>query len=71
MKTKEKKKIQIVNGTKDYILKEAEMVISNYISNIEDRNERSVKQNDFKKKYNRLKMLSICLSIAIFVLIIF
>ncbi len=56
---------------KDYILKEAEMVISNYISKIEDTAGNSIKQNEIKKKYNRLKTLSICLSIALFFLIIF
>lgn len=59
-------------GTKDYILKEAEMVISNYIANME--NKKLVGTKNYKgieKKYRRLQFVSIGLFIVAVVLIIF
>ena len=47
------------NGNKeksgDYIIKEAESVISNYISNLEQPKEIEKKNRTLQKKYNRLK----------------
>ena len=39
----------------DYIIKEAESVISNYISNLEKPKEIEKKNKSLQKKYNRLK----------------
>lgn len=50
----------------EYIIKEAEMVINNYLSKIE--NEKTVKTHSIKKienKYNRLKIISIILGIVV------
>lgn len=52
----------------DYIVKEAEMVISNYLSKIEK--EKQIKSYSMKRiedKYKRLKVLSIILSIIVFI----
>ena len=57
---------EIKPKTKEYILKEAECVISNYFSNVENKKEKLKKCNHgIEKKYNRLKLLSICLAIAL------
>lgn len=42
-----------------YIIKEAEMVITNYLSEIEQK--RKPKESHFEKKYNRLKYVSFAL----------
>ena len=65
---KEKEKnIQKKNNTRDYITKEAEMVISNYLSDIE--NSKKIKSQTMKqleKKYKRLKTLTKILGMALF-----
>lgn len=43
----------------NYIIKEAENVISNYISNIEKPREIEKKNSNLQKKYNRLRGISI------------
>ncbi len=43
-----------------YIIKEAEMVIANYLSQIEQK--RKPKEAHFEKKYNRLKYVSFALA---------
>ena len=59
-------------GTKDYILKEAEMVISNYLSNVENKKIGSTKKNKgIEKKYRRLQVVTIGLLIALAMIIIF
>lgn len=50
-------------NTKDYMVKEAESVISNYIKNNEKKAIR-VNNSNANKKYNRLKLYSIIVSIA-------
>lgn len=47
----------------DYIVKEAEMLISSYLSKNDISNSKKIKQ--LEKKYKRLKMLSIFLGIII------
>lgn len=60
------------SGTKDYILKEAEMVVSNYISNIEGKRQINNKKiSKIEKRYNRLKLISIGLVIALIAVIMF
>ena len=57
------------NEKKDsqYILKEAEMLVSNYISKIENRNTRNVKNKENSRKYKRLKNYALISSIIIFI----
>ena len=59
------------NDSKEYILKEAEMVVSNYISNLETRSPKW--KNNMKKLENRYKQsikLNIILGIATFISLI-
>jgi len=49
--------------SKDYIIKEAESVISNYINSIEHMNNKA-NQNSNIKKYKKLKFYSIVVTIA-------
>ena len=56
------------NNSKDYITKEAEMIISNYLANIE--NNKKLKSHSMKqieKKYKRLKILVVAISILLFI----
>lgn len=49
--------------SQDYVIKEAEMVISNYLSNIEDK--KIIKKSDIEKiqnKYKKIKKLSMILA---------
>ena len=58
----EKKKTQGNEETKKeegYIVKEAEMIISNYITNIEKNNKKKIFNKEAKEKYNNLKKYSI------------
>lgn len=53
---------------KDYIIKEAELVVNNYLSKVESSNRK--KKNDIKeleKKYKRLKIITAILAILIIV----
>lgn len=50
-------------NTKDYMVKEAESVISNYIKNNEKKKTR-VNNSNVNKNYKRLKLYSIIVSIA-------
>ena len=59
----------ITNGKRDktYILKEAEMIVSSYISEIEGKNQsREFLNKKTGKKYKRLKVYSYITSIIIF-----
>lgn len=48
--------------TSEYVVKEAEMVISNYLSNIEEKKViRNLEVEKIKKKYNNLKKTSMIL----------
>ena len=49
--------------SKDYIIKEAEAVVTNYISNIEKPKQFEIKNKKLEEKYRRLKGLSIFLAI--------
>lgn len=48
--------------TKEYVVKEAEMLVSNYITNIEKK-EKTYKKEVLEKKYKRLKRLTFFLSL--------
>ncbi len=53
--------------TSNYIIGEAEMVISNYLSNLEDTKKiRNLEVDKIKKKYDKLKKICIGLGIIFF-----
>lgn len=55
-------------GTKKYIINEAEMVIGNYLSKIENDKKRTVKINKkIETKYKRLRAISILLGFMLFI----
>lgn len=64
------KQIKSVDKSKDYIVKEAQMVISNYISNIE--NQKILKNNkkDSKKLEKKYKVMKIAMVIMFVALVI-
>ena len=59
---------EVVKKEKDYILKEAEMLVSSYISKIEDKKEQTtIKTIKNSKKYMRLKRYAYICSIALII----
>lgn len=59
-----------INKPKDYIVKEAQMVISNYISNIEEQKKIKNTKKDTKKlekKYRILKFITVIMFIALII----
>ena len=65
-RNKNSKEISAHRKSKEYILKEAEMVVSNYLSNVENRKDYSKKEK-LNKKIARLKKYAYVTSIIIFV----
>lgn len=60
------KKVEETKREKDYILKEAEMLVSSYISKLEDNNkQKQYKMKENNKKYLRLKKYAYMSSIVI------
>ena len=53
----------------NYIIQEAENIISSYISKIENKHEK-VESTDIQKKYKKLKIYSILVTIALFIFLI-
>ena len=49
---------------KDYILKEAEMLVNDYISKIESNDKKDIFNKDLKEKYKKLKKYSIAMTIT-------
>lgn len=65
MKQLEKEKsVQCRTNSSDYILQEAEFVISNYISDIE-KNKKAKKIKDIEQKYKKARAFSIILLVLI------
>lgn len=62
---KNKKNINNVSDKKDkeYILKEAEMLINNYISDVEKNDKKTIFNKEAKEKYNKLKKYAIAVTI--------
>lgn len=53
-------------GSKEYMVKEAEMVISNYLSNIENEKEmKSLNLKQVEAKYKRLKAITYILGVTV------
>ncbi len=72
-KNKKTQSNEITKKDKDYILKEAEMLVNSYITKIEDNNKKNLFNKDTKQKYNKLKKYSIittiiCVIQAIFII---
>lgn len=60
------KKVEETKREKDYILKEAEMLVSSYISKLEDNNkQKQFKMKENNKKYLRLKRYAYMSSMVI------
>ncbi len=57
-------------NTKDYMVKEAELVISNYISKIENNKKSKTPNTRIEKKYKKLKAYSIFASLILILCII-
>ena len=56
-------------NSKKYIINEAEMLISNYISNVENNKNKNIKINKkIEKKYKRLKAVSVALGVIVMLL---
>lgn len=53
------------NNSKEYIIKEAEMLISSYLTRIEKQKEKNVINYKLQNKYKRLKTLTIILGIML------
>lgn len=61
----EKKKTQSnenLKKDKEYILKEAEMIVNNYISKIEKDDKKNIFNRESKEKYNKLKKYAIAIT---------
>lgn len=61
-KIEKNKNAQIKEDTKkdkEYILKEAEMLVNNYISKIENNDKKEIFNKEAKEKYNKLKKYAI------------
>lgn len=59
-------------NSKDYILKEAEMVISNYLSNIENNKiGHKKKAKEIERKYRRLQFITTGLIVTLIIVITF
>ena len=56
--------------TKEYIVREAEMLVNSYIGKIENTKLRENKNNVLKEKYNRLKRYSLISTIILFISLI-
>lgn len=64
----EDKQVVTKYGARDYMVREAEMIISDYLGNIE--NDKKLKANNIKqleKKYKRLKSLTYVLGITVLI----
>lgn len=58
------------DNTNDYIVNEAEMLISNYITNLEKPKEINISTKELKQKYIKMKTLSILLGVVAIIQII-
>lgn len=60
-KTTNKKEKQTTQ--KDYILKEAEMLVNSYVSKIENKEDKKIADNKMQQKYKKIKKYSIITTI--------
>lgn len=67
----EKQESQNTRITSDYVIKEAEMVVSNYLSKIEEKKTfRNLEVEKIKRKYKKLKNTSVILAAIVILNII-
>ena len=69
-KSNDKNFEQVHQKSKEYIVKEAEMLVNDYISKIENRRNREKPDKSLKQKYKSLKKYSIALTIFLIISII-
>lgn len=65
-KIEQNKQMQVnknIKKEKDYIIKEAEMIVNNYISKIESNEKKNIFNKETKAKYNKLKKYAIAITI--------
>lgn len=67
-KRKQQRRVENVRKEKDYIVKEAEMLVASYISKLEDKHEtKNYKKIEKSKKYIRLKNYAYLASVIIII----
>ena len=65
-KNKSKENLEVKKREKDYIVKEAEMLVSNYISSLEQKKkDRNINNKKLNQKYKKVKNYAIISSIII------
>ena len=64
------KRNETVGGTKDYVVKEAEMIISSYLNKNNNNDIKKKEIDELKKKNKKLKVISISLGIITFIVTI-
>ena len=70
-KENKKTKKNDVRDSKKYIINEAQMVINNYLSNIEKQKKKNYKSDkEMENKYKKAKIICTCLGIALILSII-
>ena len=52
-----------ITKEKDYIIKEAELIVNNYINKLENRKEKEYFQKEIKEKYKKLKTYALTITI--------
>lgn len=52
-----------ITKEKDYIIKEAELIVNNYINKLENKKEKEIFQKGIKEKYKKLKTYSLAITI--------
>lgn len=52
-----------ITNEKGYIIKEAEMIVNNYINKVENKKEKDFFQKKIKEKYKKLKSYSLAITI--------
>ena len=60
----------IQTKSKQYILSEAEMLVSNYINKIEDSKKNEQEEKSIKTRYKKLKKYTIILAIMLFIRVV-
>ena len=52
-----------ITKEKDYIIKEAELIVNNYINKLENKREKEIIEKEIKEKYKNLKKYSLAVTI--------
>ena len=54
-----------INSNKEYVLKEAEIILSDCVKVLENKKEKTLTNKEIMKKYKKLSIYSTCISIAL------